>query len=225
MRDFQEPTIEKRENDPISDSVEKHPAYAQIGASRVSGHTYLYGSDFDHQHYVTISIHRSELHRSLSRDWPFAREEYIEVSLSEAQWATFVSSMNVGHGVQCTLNNIGGKSIPQIPAHKNRQAQFKADGSETLAEAGQNLEKLKKGIHACALSAKAKKELLWNIELIERSLGSSVEFVANQFGEHIEKVTEHAKIEVNAYIQSAILRSGIEALKGTTPISLPNGTD
>lgn len=50
-----------------------HPAFAQIGASRVSGSVNLYGSEFNHQHFITISIHRSELNRSLSRDWPFAR--------------------------------------------------------------------------------------------------------------------------------------------------------
>jgi hypothetical protein len=100
---YQDPTIEKVDS-PISDSVEKHPAYAQIGASRVSGGTYLYGSNFAHQHYVTISITKSELNRSLSRDWASGGEEYIEVALSEAQWASFVSTLNSGTGIQCTLN-------------------------------------------------------------------------------------------------------------------------
>lgn len=223
-REYVEPTIEKVDS-PVNDTVEKHPAYAQICASRVSGGAFLYGSDFAHQHYVTISIHASELHRGLSNDRPFARKEYIEVALSEAQWAAFVSSMNVGMGVQCTLNHLAGEMIPQIPSVKNRQAQFKADGSEDLASAVAELKALRKGIEQCSLSQKAKKDLLWNIEKIERGMGSSVEFVAKQFGEHIETVTEHAKIEINAYIQSTILRAGLTALQAPSPISLPGDSD
>ena len=39
---------------------ESHPAFGQIAASRVSSTpgVSLYGSDFDHQRYMTISIRR-----------------------------------------------------------------------------------------------------------------------------------------------------------------------
>ncbi|KKL96942.1 hypothetical protein LCGC14_1839510, partial [marine sediment metagenome] len=97
----QEPTIEVTKDDPINDTVERHPAYAQIGAMRVSGShgAYLYGSDFRHQHYIMIQIHDSVLHRSLSGDRAHSGKRLIEVALSEAQWATFVSSLNQGSGV------------------------------------------------------------------------------------------------------------------------------
>lgn len=65
--------------------VMRHPAFGQISVSRVAGHRHLYGSDFAHQHYVTLTIRGSEMHRSLARDWPYAREHLVEVSLSEAQ--------------------------------------------------------------------------------------------------------------------------------------------
>jgi len=48
--------------------TERHPAYAQISAARVSGTAYLYGSDFVHHHYVTLKIARSERVRDL-HDW------------------------------------------------------------------------------------------------------------------------------------------------------------
>lgn len=93
-----------------------HPAFAQISASRVSGGTYLYGSDFQHHNYVTISIKLSESHqrKGSGRDWAFGREEILEVALSEAQWATFVSTMNVGDGVQCTLSRKNGSFVPGL---------------------------------------------------------------------------------------------------------------
>ena len=115
---FQQPTAEKVGSN-ITETVESHPAYAQISASRVSGQTNLYGSDFSHQNYVTISIHASELHRSLSRDWAFSRREYIEVAMSESQWAAFVSSMNVGCGIQCTLSHLEGNASHRYPTHRS----------------------------------------------------------------------------------------------------------
>src|SRR5262245_60626587 len=123
---YQEPTIVDSDS-LTSETIERHPAYGQIGASRVSGQTFLYGTDFAHQNYIIIEISRSELHRGLSNDWPFGRDKLIELALSEAQWATFVSSLNCGQGVQCTLTDFNRESIPQIPAIKSRKAQFQAE--------------------------------------------------------------------------------------------------
>ena len=63
------------------------------------GSTNLYDSDFRHNHYMTITIRASELHRDLNRDWHFGRNELIEVALTESQWATFVSAPNMGSGL------------------------------------------------------------------------------------------------------------------------------
>lgn len=149
---YEEPTITSTPDDRMSDTIERHPAYAQIGASRVSGQTFLYGSDFAHQHYITISIQASELHRGLSRDWPVARQEYIEVALSEAQWATFVSTLNVGQGVQCTLNHKDGKGIPQIASRMDRKEQFQAETNQRLEHGMNELKELAKLVESLGLS-------------------------------------------------------------------------
>lgn len=222
-RMYEDPTIERTPTDSVHDTIERHPSYAMIGASRVSGHTFLFGSDFSHQHYVTITISRSELHRGLSNDWPAPRGEMIEVALSESQWATFVSRMNVGSGVQCTLQHIDHERVPQIPEPTKRQHQFMTEANERLQLALDSLKSLRAQISAMKISDKAKKEVLWQVEVCERNFGGeSFKFIADQFGEHIESVTEQAKIEVGAYIQSAITRAGVAALTdGRPPISLP----
>jgi hypothetical protein len=143
MNNFEHPTIERRENDPLSDSVERHPAYAQIGASRVSGRAFLYGSDFDHHAYMTISIYKSELHRGLSCDRAFSRGEIIEVALSEAQWATFVSTLNVGSGVQCTIQHLNRERVPQLPEAPKRKTQFQEELNERLVTAERELKELR----------------------------------------------------------------------------------
>lgn len=219
--EYEDPKVEKADS-PIHDTIETHPAYAQIGASRVSGQSYLYGSDFAHQHYMTISIHRSELHRGLSNDWASAREEYLQVALSEAQWAAFVSSPNCGQGVQCTLQRMAHAGVPQIPAAKDRQEQFDTEMRVNVKEAREHIAKVRKMIEDSKLSEKAKQQILSELGMADRDISSSVGFIAEQFGEHMEKVTEHAKTEVNAYIQGTIMRAGLTALQAPAPFTLPD---
>lgn len=203
----QQPEIE-RKKDIVSESVERHPAYAQIGASRVSGNSCLYGSDFRHHHYITISIHASALNRGLNRDWPFAREEYIEVALSEAQWATFVSAMNIGQGVQCTLTRRNGALIPPIAEPPQRRQQFKQEMAGHMKDIRQAAARLKGLIEKGGGKAAMREE----IDKLMRELGPNLEFVASQFSEHVENTAEAGKAEVAAFLINAITRAGLESL-------------
>lgn len=200
-----------------SESVTTHPAFAQIGASRVSGGAYLYGSDFLHQHYVTISIRASELHRNLSRDWHFGRNEYIEVALSEAQWATFVSSMNVGSGVPCTLQSKDLKTVPGLPKPAKIADQFKAEMVKTMADIQADLKALRADVGGLGLGKKKAEDLEKRLAQIHDRLIGSTGFVSNQFEEHVENVVESAKVEVNAYVVSQVMRAGLESL-GNKPV-------
>lgn len=201
------------------DTVMTHPAFAQIQASRVSGEFVLYGSDFVHHNSIRIRIASSKLSRGLSTDWPTAQEELIEVELSEAQWATFVSSLNVGSGVQCTLRHMNCVPVPEIPAPIMRHEQFKAEADATVQKAHDALAALEAKLNDVGLSDKRKKELSSHIESARRAIGSSLDFVAKQFDEHMERSTEKAKMEVNAYVTTTIHRAGLEKL-GVKPIQI-----
>lgn len=214
---YEQPKLTKTNNSPISDSVETHPAYAQIRASRVSGKACLYGSDFEHQHYVTIEISRSELNRCMSDDHPFPREEYIEIALSEAQWATFVATPNVGMGTQCTLQHKDGVSIPQIETPPQRKVQFENEMKETLRNAADALEALREKVVNSNMTQKGKNELLSTLTQVYNNLAPNVGFVADQFGEHMERVSEQAKMEIAAYLQGAITHAGVATLTDKNP--------
>jgi hypothetical protein len=191
-----------------------HPSFAQISASNVSGGTYLYGSDFHHQHYVTIRIKRSEMNRNLSNDWPHAREELIEVALSESQWATFVSSMNRGEGVQCTIQHYEGKMVPQIPRIKSRIGQFQAEGEASAEEAVNAITELRDEINSSKLSQKQKDAWIRKLDFIEGRTTGNLRFVASQFVEHMEGVVQKAKTEISAFAQNLIMRTGLSKLMG-----------
>lgn len=191
-----------------------HPAYAQISASNVHGGAYLYGSDFKHHNYVVIRIKRSEMNRSLSSDWPFAREELIEVAMSESQWATFVSSMNRGEGSQCTLQHYQGEMVPQIPRIEGKIAKFRAEGSEAADEAVRAIKEFEQEIRDSKISQKQKDAWLRKLSFIEGRTTGNLRFVASQFGEHMEAVVNKAKTEISAFAHNMIMRTGLSKLIG-----------
>jgi hypothetical protein len=222
----EQPTKEKRTDSPITEETVKHPAFGQIGASRCSGHVNLYGSDFTHQNFIAIRIAHSELDRGLSKDWVHAKNEITEVWLSEAQWATFVSSLNSGSGVQCTIRHINYEPMPLLPPPTPRTDQFKKEAAETTQEATKALSELRDLINSSSLSKKAKEEFNWKVELAARSIGSSVDFVLKSFGEHVENTVEKAKIEVEAYINDRVQKAGLQALRNEeVPIMLTGNID
>lgn len=215
-RPIEEPVIETYDQDRRHETKTTHPAFAQIGAFRTSGgNTALFGSDFNHNAYMTIRIGPSALHRTLSRDWHHGeRLPYIEVALSEAQWATFVSAPNVGDGVPCTLQSLNGKTIPGLPDPTNRSDQFREEVKAKLDKSVQKVVDTIAKIDGLGLpkgKAAAAKEGL-NSLLTE--LNANLPFVAKMFEEHMEDTVEAAKQEVHGYMTHVLQRAGIEAITG-----------
>lgn len=202
-------------NDILHDTITTHPAYAQIVASRITGGSMLYGSDFQHQNYITISVRPSELVRHLSNDRYYANAlPLIEVKLSEAQWATFVSSMNIGFGVPCTLSHYGEKEIPGLPFPKSKKKTFTDEVESKAQKALDRMDILAEEIEQLKLSSKIKQQLLSKLEDIRTPLTSSIPFILGQFAEHMEESVEKAKIEINAYGTQMLMQTGLSALQG-----------
>lgn len=203
----------------LYDTITTHPAFAQIGASRVSGSTNLYDSDFTHNGYMVIRITRSELHRGLNNDRHHGREEYIEVALSESQWATFVSAPNIGSGVPCTLQHRNGQRIPGIPDF-NRKALVKDEMDQDFSEVLSGLDEALAAVDAAGLSAKKADVIKGKIRRAKQMLDKNIPFAMEQFEEHVEKTVERGKAEIHGYMTNVIHRSGIEALKGAAPLQI-----
>lgn len=190
-----------------------HPAFAQIGATRVQGHAVLYGSDFEHANYIRVTIKTSKLRRTHSNDWYYAGEELISVNLSEAGWATFLSSMNVADGVPCTLARFNGESLPDLPL-ANKADQFRAEVGDKMDAALAEIDALVAEIDQAGLSKAKAAALKARAQAARRQMADNLPFVAEQFGEHMEATVERAKVEVNAYMVGMIQRAGLESLQG-----------
>ena len=218
MRNIEEP-VTRNEPGGIhkDDTVTTHPAFAQIGASRVQGSTALYDSDFNHNHYMTITIRRSELHRGLNYDRHHGREELISVALSESQWATFVSAPNQGFGVPCTLEHIGCERVPGLPRPQSRADQFGAEIRKDLEEAVRLADAALADLAATGLSKTKQEAVAASLRTLRMNLESNLPFVATQFDEHMEKTVEKAKQEVHGYITNAVQRAGLNTLASSRP--------
>lgn len=201
---------------PGDDNVKStHPSFGQISVSKVQGRNVMFGSDFVHHNFVSLRVHTAEHNRNLSHDWVFPRECVLELDMSEAQWATFVSSFNT-QGVPCTLRYARGDddTRPSLPDPDLRR-EFSNEMAKTMKNATWELEKLKNMIENDSIvkvSGKAKKELLEPIRMAIQQIMANVPFVKESFDKHVETSIEKAKVEVNAYMTNQIMRAGLEKL-------------
>lgn len=218
---IEEPKTKKNPYSPSGGQVTTHPAFAAISASRVSGATMLNGSDFEHRSFITIKVARAEMHRDHSRDSLMADgAPLIEVNISEAQWATFVSSMNVGTGVACTLKSFNGLAVPELPPPTDRRETFRADALKRLDSAVSSLDELRQQLTQTNLSKKAQDDFTRKIASISQQITDNLPYVAKQFDKHMETTTERAKIEINAHALNATMLLGIQQLRKGESLSV-----
>jgi len=213
----------RREAGQHDDYIEEHPAYGMIGASRVqSSGAFLFGSDFRHHGYVVVSVHGASLYRGLSSDRVHAdRPTVVEVALSEAQWASFVSTMNVGNGVPATILYRDGMHLPDIEPITDRREQATMEMAQTFEDALVLMRELR---DAAAAGRPSMKDIRQKLDKSIQEIEANAPFVAERFDQHVEDTIEHAKIEVDAFLTGAIQRAGIAALAGQPIIELAETT-
>jgi rubrerythrin len=188
---------------------EQHPAWALVGASRVSHSApgaVLFDSDIRHQHYVVVSVKRATRRRNLSHDWKHGRQQIVEFAMSEAQWASFVSSMNTGDGVPATLQwdaTQDDATVPGMP-HAPR---LKVSMDEVHNAASVAQEKVQS-----AFAAYAEKKTASNLRDLEIAIGHmtpNIDFVAKSLTEHAENVVQRARADVEAFVVTKARQLGL----------------
>lgn len=182
----------------------EHESFGFIRASRVSGGAgQLFDTAVKHSHCITITIGRATKRRQFHETYVHARNELIRVSMSESQFAQFITSMNTGSGAPCTLSRVDGRFVPPPPPDTNTRETFENEvqqaGIALAASADSALASLK------ALQAKGKatkgelSQALKEVENLQRELISNMPFMMERFAEGIEKLIDRAKIDINAH--------------------------
>lgn len=204
---------------------ESHPAFGMISASRVSsspGGAVVFDSDMKHQHSVIVQIQHAERARDLNHDWIHPRGEIIEVQMSEAQWASFVSSMNTS-GVPCTLKRIQGERIEELDFAPRLEESMK----ETHAAAKGAFDAIQEAMRVYeetpSTPKKAKDEALRTLRSTIQNATPNVDFAAQSLGKHAENVVQKARADIEAMMTIKAAQLGIEA--PDRPLLLEPGAD
>lgn len=214
-RDIVQPTVNQY-------GAETHPAFAMIRASRTSQTpgSVLFQSDIRHGHSVRIVIETADRKRNLNHDWVHGGKQLMEIELSEAQWASFVSSMNTS-GVPATLRwTAADGQLPELP-YDPRLAHSMAEVKEAAAKTFGRIKAAMVAYDALPKDAKAKekREALEEIRRSVQHAEANLAFTANSLNGYAEDVVSKARADIEAMVQQEAARLGLEP--GSVPRELP----
>lgn len=214
MRDSIPPTETPITHGPHRAVRREHPAYAMIGAYRFTGGGFtLFGSPIRHNTGVTIRVVEA------SEEWDeysgrqFGDKIVVELTLSEAQWASFVTAMNIGNGVPCTLSYRQSGAMIEVPGIEDehplekRSAMIKEKAEKDMARLREFVAEYDKLLDAPGSVSKTKMRELRNLLLhsVEHAPGN-YQFAADMVTEHMESTVTAARAEVEGYILQQALR-------------------
>lgn len=206
MRETVEPTLDEH-------GYETHPAWGMISVhrSQVMGGpgngAVLFDSDIPHHHVVTVRLHEARRKRDLNRDYKHAGRIISEVTFSEAQWATFIASTNMGSGVPCTiqwresLENPLVPDMPYLPRLQESMAEVRGAAEAAIQQIRDAFEKVKE---------KPNKGNIRHLESMIDNAPSNMAFAARSLNEHTEKVVENAKADLEAFVLDRAAQLGLD---------------
>lgn len=207
-----------RDNSPLDGSVYSHPSYGQASFSRVSGDRgKLYGSKVESGNTIELTVSTSKCRQDLGRDWYYDEEQLIKVIFTQTQFAELLTNMNTS-GVPCTisyreaLGHIEFAEMPRELEHIKEEIQRKKDSQKDELKSLQN--EANALLTKSGTLKKSEKERLIKInqQMVNLS-SSSLPFYAKSAEKTIEKATQEAKAEIEAFNLHAVTSFGLKAIE------------
>lgn len=203
--------------------TEDHPSFGMVGVCRTQGHTRLFGSPLTHHNnYVTLRIKRAQRCKSgHGYDFYFGRQDLIEVAMSEAQFASMITSWNSGDGVPCTIGWLPGEgTMPTWPNEDqvSDMERVREEFSDRIAEVQKKFEVSQRLVETIlekktALTKAEKESVRFGLVALQRLLEDTGPFMAGQFVEATEKTVQKAMTEIDAFASKVIRQTGLDALQ------------
>ena len=196
-----------------------------LGASRTNcgpEGAVLFGSDIRHRHTVCVRLFAATRSRGLHNDRAHAGPLQFEIEFSEAQWASFVSSMNVGDGVPCTVRYRPNEEVPELP-YAPRLAQTMAETRQAAHDAFDKIQNAFAAYESALNSkagARACKEALRDLAATIRNAEPNVAYAGRQLVEQSEDVVTKARADIEAFVQTKAAQLGI-AIEQADLVELP----
>ena len=203
---------------------EEHPAFGLIGAFRISGGDgVLFDSDIRHQHSIVVRVSTATRKRDLHHDWIHQKREFLEVQMSEAQWASFVSSMNSGSGTPCTIRHREDDymidAVPYQPRLAESLREVHEATAKTFGAIADALAAYQKVLDDTGGAAERRKALSWLHTTVDHTSGN-LDFAAKSMAETAENVVQRAKADVEAFVTAQAVRLGLDPIELASPLEL-----
>lgn len=191
-----------------------HPAFGMIGASRwVGGGHDLFGSPIKHRAGVTITLVEA-YEQGDEYSWrQFGTKIVAQVHVSEAQWASFVTAMNVRDGVPCTISYRQDGKLLKVPSIQDdhpierRRKMIEEKVRKDMARMREFVTEYDKLLNATGPVSKTRMKELRTLLLhaVDYAPGA-YQFAADQVSEHMENTVTAAKAEVEGFVLHQALK-------------------
>ena len=197
----------------------KHPSYANlyIGRSQCSGQQALFGSSIKHHDIITLRISPAYMDRDLNYDRYYAENHpYIEINMSQSQFAQAITSLNMGAGVPVTLRQINGEYIEPCPFVDKRE-QFSTEFREDMNELTKKIKETTKAVEDLIQNKRTftkadKEQILSTLHSVSQQLSSNYPYMFSMFNEQMDKTVTEAKAEIESHLQARMEDVALKAM-------------
>lgn len=190
------------------DGEEQHPAFGIIGVHRIHATPgeVLFQSDLRHAEFIRVTVHEAVRKRDLRHDWVHSGKMVCEVSMSLAQFASFVTSGGT-EGVPCTIEYTasGGNEPGQRPGlNPDPRLALTADEVRAAADIAYGSIQAALGAYEATLtdsgkgSAAARREALRTLHHAIGNAAANVAYATKTLDEHAEAVVEKSRADIEA---------------------------
>lgn len=217
----EKPTVELMAP-PIEGERYRHPAFGQISVTKGQGQGIeLFGSALSHRSVLTVTISTAHLDRHLSRDWIHSDKQVVSFQMSEAQWASFISSQG-GAGTPITFESravegAGLQFCPRIESIETMGETFHRELKDKCEYYMTQATKLAAALGETAADGKAGKGRLLELQKMAAELATglpnTISFIQKQTEEAMEKTVAAGKIEIESFVTDLAVRTGLETLR------------
>lgn len=200
-----------------------HPAFGMIGISNVQGNATLVGSSVKHGHFISLTVREAKKYRDRNHEsWMSTGIPICEVWLSHTQLAEMLFSANHGDGVPCTLHFVRGeKDYRPQPPFDSPMKRHTDDLNKALQETLQYAKDLAKEAEKVAQTKMTKVADRERMEFLAMKIVQDIEhnlkYAAECIDEKMDKNIQHAKAEIESFVNAELRAAGIEHLKKNAP--------
>lgn len=213
-----------------------HPSYGVISMERIGGYTHrLVGSvSGSHNTAIRLTIAPGRRDEGIDNgdDWGANGRSLITVHMSLYHWAEMLTLTGMGVYTPCTLIEVHGERMPDVPEHDSKIERILEesraelfDGPDASEEARRELDDLRKEIDTLKVAKGVKAALNTRLEAAMSKLRAPaiVAHVAvERLGRHLHAAATEARIESRASNNPV---SPTEAIDATIGRMLPAGLE